>query len=227
MLKTILNESEFQSVENSDQYTMLKDETGNNVYVLNAQEVALPTDIENLRTALNAERTITKDLKKQLKVEPKVEPKVDPTEQNYIAELKSQFQSVQEQLDNIKVEKEQLEQERFKSNIKDKVLKIATDKIRSEAIDDLLLYVSNENFKEIDGKLVSSTGKEIDAWTNELISKKSFWQKDSKGLDIKGENKNIQTKKSELETLLKKGNLTTQERITASKLAREIKQEGK
>jgi hypothetical protein len=221
MLKFKISQSDFDQLDEGMQklYTSREDGT----FALEVDGIEdKSADVEKLKNALEAERRAHKETKlKTSTTDPKpkpTDPTIDPAVQNELLSLKNQMKQMRD-------ENEALQKEKFIKGIEEQVIKKASNKIRTEAIDDLLIYTKNTEFLVgEDGNILTKTGKTVDEFVDELVGTKKHWLKPSiPGNAAPGTGTPPASAKKRYDELMSKDTLTTAESAEAMKLLKEIK----
>jgi len=179
------------------------------------KDFKMQSDVDAVKTALNSERGITTDLNKQLKAFDGIDPVVFKTNQDRLAELelagtgkkiddeginkivdgrvKSQIGPIEQARDSYKLQFEDangkvdvLNNEKRVNKITSELQKVATDKLKKEAIPDALMYAGLFEVSE-DGKVITkdgcgvTPGISVEAFITEKMKTSPHWVEPSNG----------------------------------------------
>jgi len=218
-----------------DEFSAIDTEAIKELYVQDGENYVLkvegiPTEVSDetqaemnkIKIELDKERKLNKELQLD-----KNKPKDDTTDLKNptLAALKLKQDELNATMDAMKAENERLKNENFKKTVEEQIIKAASNKLKPEAIDDLLVFSRITEFANTDeGDIVTSDGVKLNDWMNKTIERKPHWHKENvSGGAINNTKGNINSAKARYNEIMKKDNLSLKEQAEALKLNKEIK----
>ncbi len=238
------NQTDFENDVPAEMRTLYTEEDG--VFMLTGIEgIKTEDDVNNVKTALQKEREARRSaeaLKKEIDElkklvaegvkpsEPKTVTTDDKTSDPTVLALKKELEAQKKALETLNQEREKLAAEKKQLTILEALKKAAAGKVRTEAMSDLELYVSQFDITD-DGEVVTENGTKITDWINETLKNKPHWLPQNTPSGASGGpggnagDLSLDAKRAKLKDFMGREKLSPLELSEAHKLATEIKSE--